>query len=650
MRDDDTISNTSGNRPFEDVLKVNLERRKVLKGGVALAAAGFLAPLGVAEAFRGRGPRGGGPLLGFTPIPVADGGGVDPNVAAEYEYDIILPWGDPLEPGGPAFSGVPVDPEAQALQLGIGHDGMWYFPMNGGRGGYGDRGRRLGIGPGNDHGLLCLNHEFGTNYHVLRKDDPESLEDVRRSQHAHGVSVVELKRSPGRHGRWRTVDGNYSRRIHVNTPMTFGGPAAGHEDLANINGNPALGTVNNCAYGVTPWDTYLTCEENFHGYFGTEDPSWSPSDKQVRLGFSNTGFGYGWHRFDKRFDLADPEYANEHNRFGWVVEVDPFDPTRTPVKRTALGRKKTEGATCHEAADGRVVVYMGDDERYDYIYKFVSADPWRTMRAGGESPLDRGTLYAARFNDDNTGEWLELSLSNVDILNSSAFADMGELLINVRLAADIAGATPMDRPEWCTVAPDGRVYFSLTNNSRRDGSTRDGCPTGQREINGRCVDSGPTPGNPLGGSAGGNADGHILRFEETRGHAGTAFEWDIFLISRDTHGTEESFSDPDGLWADPDGRLFIETDGGQKDGLNNQMLVADTTTGEIKRLFTGVPECEITGFAITPDRRTVFINVQHPGDGDPAVSNFPIPGAGGPQVPRDATIVITRKDGGIIGS
>ncbi len=654
MKDDDSISNNSGNRPFEDVLKVNLARRRVLKGGVAAATTlAVIGPMGMAEAFVGRGRRGG-ELMGFTPVAVADGGGIDANISVEYDFDVILPWGDPIETGGPEFQ-IPVDPEAQTRQLGIGHDGMWFFPIRNPRRprfGWDDgnamnpwNDRRLGMGPGNFHGVLCLNHEFGTNFHVLRKAVPENLDEVRVSQHAHGVAVVELKRSPGRFGRWNTVKGDLSRRIHVNTPMTYSGPAAGHPDLDNANGNVPLGTVNNCAMGVTPWGTYLTCEENFHGYFGTEDDTWEPTDRQTRYGFSKSGFGYFWHLFDKRFDLADAEYANEHNRFGWVVEIDPFDPNQTPVKRTALGRKKTEGAITHVADDGRVVVYSGDDERYDYLYKFVSAEDWRTMRGNGESPLDRGTLYAARFDDDaipgdnrGVGEWLELSLANPAIAASGRFADMGELLINVRMAADIAGATPMDRPEWVTVAPDGRVYCSLTNNSRRD-------DTGDKVINGRVVDSGPDAANPRAP----NADGHIIRWTETAGHTGTTFEWDIFVFAQDTHGSEESFADPDGIWADPDGRLFIQTDGGQKDGLNNQMLVADTANGDIKRLFTGVPGCEITGIAPTPDRRTLFINIQHPGNGNPAVSNFPAP-TDGATVPRDATIVITRKDGGIIGS
>jgi len=643
--EDNGVSNNSGNRPFEDVLEANLQRRRFLKNGVTAAVgAAVMGSTGFLQAFpgngkakgvgKGLGPGAGKPLLGFTPVSLAQGTGPEPAISPEYQYDVILPWGDPIVPGGTAFNeaDLPLPPTQQAEAVGIGHDGMWFFPIRDAgkpRYGWDDdgllnpwNGQSLGNGPVKNRGVLCMNNEFGTNFHVLRKSVPESLDDVRSSQHAHGVTVVELQRSPGKNGSWNVVASDLARRIHVNTPVDFSGPAAGHPDLMNNSLDEPRGTANNCAMGYTPWGTYLTCEENFNGYFGTEDPGWSPSAKQARYGISDGGFGYGWHLFDERFDLASADYANEHNRFGWVVEIDPMDPQAKPVKRTALGRKKNEGATCHVAEDGRVIVYNGDDERFDYIYKYVSAEPWQQMRANGESPLDRGTLYAARFNSDGSGEWLELSLANPAI--AAEFADYGEMLINARRAADLAGATPMDRPEWATVAPDGQVYFALTNNSRR---------------------TVPGPANPLAP----NADGHIVRWTETRGHSGDEFSWDIFVIAEDTHGTEESFADPDGIWCDPDGRLFIQTDGGQKDGLQNQMLVADTGTAEIRRLFTGVPGCEITGITVTPDRRTMFINVQHPGNGDPGSSSFPAPTGSG-AIPRDATIVITRKDGGIIGS
>lgn len=615
MSHDDMISNKSDNRLFDEVLQANLERRKVLKGGLALAAGSFF--IGPGSAIGGFRSSNGSTdlnrknsLLSFTPVPLADGGGPWPSISEDYEYDVLIPWGEPLEPGGPEYQ-YPPSAKDQAQQIGIGHDGMWFFPI---------RHKKFGRG-GNRHGLLVVNHEFGRNRHVLGKSTPESLEEVRASQHAHGVSVVEIKK---RKGKWKTVKSDKARRIHVNTPVAFSGPVAGHDLLKTPNGNVPLGTVNNCANGYTPWGTYLTCEENFNGYFGAanHNETWISTEEQDRYGFSENGFSYGWHTFDRRFDLSDPDFRNEENRFGWIVEIDPYDPNHTPVKRTALGRFKHEGIALTVGQGGRVVGYMGDDQRFDYIYKFVSDGNYKSMLARGMSPLDHGRLYVAKFNDDNTGEWLELTIDNPVL--AARFADQAEILTYPRIAADRLGATPMDRPEWTTVAPNGDVYCTLTNNSRR---------------------TEPDTANPMAP----NSDGHIIKWRDADHHVGTTFVWDIFLIAEETHGTEQSYSDPDGIWADPDGRLFIQTDGGQKDGLNNQMLVVDPLTGDMRRLFTGVTSDEITGIAVTPDRRTMFINMQHPGNGDPVRTNFPAP-LDGVTVPRDCTIVITRKDGGIIGS
>jgi len=641
MAHDEEVTNKSGNRPFEDVLEVNMSRRTIMRGGLASAATFFAASNpAIAGGFKWRGF--GKDLIDFEPVPVASGNGPVPVISEDYEYQVLIPWGDPLEPGGPSYTGDPsTRPTAaeQAEMIGIGHDGMWYFPIknehaprcgwNHGWNEWDDfddwhrnnRHHRYG----NHHGMLCINHEFGGNPHVLNKDQPENLEDVRLSQHAHGVAVVELRE---RFGTWSQVESERARRIHVNSPMEFSGPAADSELLKTAAGNNPLGTVNNCSSGYTPWGTYLTCEENFNGYFGATDNNntWVPTPGQERYGFSSTGFNYGWEKFDSRFDLSNPEYANEENRFGWVVEIDPMDPTQTPVKRTALGRIKHEGATITVGHGGRIVCYMGDDQRFDYIYKFVSDDNWRKMLRQGKSPLDHGKLYVARFNDDGTGDWLELTIDNPIL--AANFADQAEVLVYTRMAADLLEATPMDRPEWISVAPNRDVYCTLTNNSQRT------------EAN---------AANPLAP----NNDGHIIRWHDSHRHVGTSFKWDIFVFAQDTHGTEQSFSDPDGIWIDPDGRLFIETDGGQKDGLNNQCLVVDTRSenpaGEIKRLFTGVTGDEITGLTTTPDRRTMFINTQHPGNGDPSVTNFPA-ATDGVTIPRDCTFVITRKNRGIVGS
>ena len=614
MTVDDGISNPSNNRPFEDVLATNLSRRKALIGGGATAAIAFFGASTVAEAGapaktgngKGDGKSNGNAvfhnsLIGFAPCP--NPGGPNPTISDDYEYDVIIPWGTPLQPGGVDTNGGRPASEAEALQqIGLGHDGMHFFPING----------------RSDHGILCINHEYGTTPHVLGKAFPESLEDVRISQAIHGNAVVELKRT---NGTWERVASNYNRRITPNTPVTFDGPVAGHPLLDNPAGNAPAGTVNNCANGSTPWGTYLTCEENFNGYFGANE-TFTATERQARYGLSAGGFGYGWHVYDERFDLTNPDYVNESNRFGWIVEIDPMSPTSAPVKHTALGRIKHEGIALTVGRGGRVVGYMGDDERFDYIYKFVSAKNWKSMRAQGKSPLSEGQLFVARFDDDGTGQWLELTIDNPVL--AAEFADQAEVLVYARKAADLLGATPMDRPEWTSVAPNGDVYCTLTNNTRRT------------EAN---------AANPLAP----NPDGHIIRWRDSDKHVGTSFEWDIFLVAQDSHGTEAAYGSPDGLWVDPDGRVFVQTDGGQPYG-NNQMLVADPKTKEIRRIFAGVDGDEITGIAVTPDRRTMFVNTQHPGNGDPSSTNFPVPGAGGPEIPRDATFVITRKDGGIIGS
>ncbi len=617
---DNQIDNRSGNKPFNDFLKTDLKRRNLLKGGAAAAVTGFVAGMSLPNeaiakdrdyydklASHWRRRR----LINFTPVPVAAGNGPVPTISDDYQYEVLIPWGTPLEPHGPEFS-YPPTAQDQAQQIGIGHDGMHFFAQ-----------RRRNGRESNRRGMLAINHEFGRTPHVLGKAFPETIEDVRVSQHAHGVSIVAIEQK-GRYGGWQVSDSKDARRIHVNTPVDFSGPVASSELIRTPNGNIPLGTVNNCSSGYTPWGTYLTCEENFNGYFGASNTAsaWVPTEAQARYGFSEDGFGYGWHLFDRRFDLSDEDYRNEENRFGWVVEIDPFDATQTPTKRTALGRFKHEGVEIVVGQDNRIVAYMGDDQRFDYIYKFVSDRDWREMRYAGVSPLDEGKLYVARFNEDGTGEWLELTIDNPIL--AARFESQEEVLTFARLAADLLEATPMDRPEWVSVAPNQDVYCTLTNNSRR--TVADAA-------------------NPLAP----NNDGHIIRWRDTSKHTGTKFVWEIFLIAEQTHGTEESFSDPDGLWVDPDGRVFIQTDGGQKDGLNNQLLVTDATGSKISRLFIGVTGDEITGITVTPNRRTMFVNIQHPGNGDPAVTNFPAP-QDGVTVPRDCTIVITRKNGGIIGS
>ena len=611
---EDTSVNASQNRPFQQVLDARMSRRGALAGGAASVAAVVLGAAGPAAADRKRDDDDdddhddddhhdddddGDDEIRFTPVPNAVAVGPEPSISDDYEYHVMIPWGTPIQPGGPAFSWPQTSSSDQEQQIGIGHDGMWFFEIE------------------DDKGMLCLNHEFGRTSHVLGKPLPESEEDVRIMQAAHGISVVKIKE---KRRVWGPVRSRNNRRITVNTPVDFSGPVAGSRLLETAAGNPTLGTLNNCANGYTPWGTYLTCEENFNGYFGSTG-GWTATPPQARYGFTETGFGYAWHEFDPRFDLANADYANEENRFGWIVEIDPHDGKKKAVKRTAMGRFKHEGVALTIGRGGRAVGYMGDDQRFDYIYKFVSSGNHKRMLKRGQSPLDDGALYCARFNDDGSGDWLELTIDNPDL--AAAFADQEEVLTYARMAADILGATPMDRPEWTTVAPSGEVFCTLTNNSRRT------------------VADAANPEAP-------NLYGHIIKWIDTDNHVGTRFQWEIVRKGTDSFGTDYAFGSPDGIWADPHGRVFIQTDGSQPDGLNNQLLVSNAD-GVIKRLFSGVAGDEITGMAVSGDQKTMFINTQHPGNGDPALTNFPAP-TDGVTVPRDTTIVIRRKDGGIVGS
>lgn len=642
---DDISSNTSGNRPFQEVAAARLTRRAALRGGTATAAAFLVggALTGAAPASAGRGDGaatapGGGPrkppggaLLGFQPVPVSEADGV--TVPEGYTFDVLIPWGTPIRPDGPAWRKDASNPATeQAQQVGMGHDGMHYFPLG--------RGER-----GNEHGMLVLNHEYIDPVLLYPDGDAEMTpEKVAKGLAAHGVSVVEIARVDG---VWQVVDSPRARRITGSTPVTFSGPVGPDHPELQAN-NPPMGTLNNCSMGVTPWGTYLACEENWNAYFGTEDTSWEPSAEQARYGVDHEGFGYRWHLADPRFDVA--VNGRELNRFGWVVEIDPMDPDQVPVKRTALGRIKHE--RCAMASSrGRIVAYTGDDQDGDYIYKFVGRGSWRVQRLLGRSPLDHGTLYVARFDDDGTGTWLPLVHGQGPLTAEEGWRDQAEVLLRTREAADAVGATRMDRPEWITVHPhNGDVYTSLSNGSGWDNAAN------------------PRKPNPYG---------HIIRWREQHAdHTATRFTWDLFLLAGDPAHDDETdldsanvFGSPDGLYFDADGRLWIQTDvsnsaqnlpeEGYENVGNNQMLVADPDTGEVRRFLTGPRGCEISGVVTTPDQRTLFVNVQHPGEatdawGEPtpdnprAVSNWPEFDPEGR--PRSATLVIRRVDGGVIGA
>ncbi len=646
MHDDDTVSNPSTGRTFESILEAHLTRRRVLQGGVGLAAAAFLGmPLLEGATVSAAAP-------GFKSVPPSKADAV--VVPAGYTAKVLYAWGDPVS-NGPVFkqdgSNTAFD---QTHQAGMHHDGMHFFPL------------------GANWGLLAVNHEY-TDDGILHVGGmvPWNAEKVKKSQAGHGVSVVEVKLE-GK--EWVVVRPSaFGRRITANTPIALSGPAAGSSFMktaADPAGMRVLGTFNNCAHGYTPWGTFLTCEENWNGYFSNE--TGTITSEQSRYGINKGGFGYRWHEFDERF-RADLN-PNEPNRFGWVVEFDPYSPYREPVKRTALGRIKHEGATCTLAKDNRAVVYMGDDERNEYAYKFVSAGKYIPDNvATNRDLLDSGTLYVARFNDDGTGAWLPLVYGTDGLTAANGFSSQAEVLIKTRQAADRLGATMMDRPEWIAVHPATKeVYCTLTNNSRRGGT-----PPSFNKADGTSTANSANPATDKANPRANNVYGHIIRWREAGGDpAAATFNWDIFLLAGDPdlnagnaaksgNVKGDKFGSPDGLWFDYFGMLWIQTDistsvlntGDYAQIGNNMMLAADSATGEVRRFLTGPAGCEVTGVSTTPDGKTMFVNIQHPGEpsterSDPAkplaISTWPDGAAAGR--PRAATVVVRKDDGGVVGT
>ena len=637
--DDGACSNLSDNPTFGDVVRATISRRRFMgfAGGVVSLSA-FASLSACAASRTAPAPVG----LGFTSVPPSSADTL--VVPSGYRAQVFYRWGDPIgsTAGVPEFRADASNSAAeQALQAGMHHDAIEYFPLPLGA-------RSAG------RGLLAINHEY-TDDGLLSPDGMKtwSAEKVAKSQAAHGVSVIEVELAGS---EWRVVrPSRYARRITAATPIALSGPAAGSPWLrtnADPSGREALGTINNCAGGRTPWGTYLTCEENFNGYFAGEAKL---APELGRYGIRNAGWGYRWHEFDRRFDLA--REPNEPNRFGWVVEIDPYDAQSQPVKRTALGRVKHESATVTLAADGRVVVYTGDDERFEYIYKFVSRDRYdASARAKNRDLLDHGTLYVARFNPDGTGEWIALVQGTNGLTAPNGFPDQATVCVFTRRAGDLVGATKMDRPEWIAVEPTTKaVYCTLTNNANR----------------GKDGQAGVDPANPRAA----NVYGHVIRWREAAGDsAATRFDWDLFVLAGDKQHPDpakrgnvkgDDFGCPDGLQFDARGVLWIQTDAATsamrgEDWTrlgNNQMLAADVATGEIRRFLTGPRNCEITGIAFTPDGRTLFVNIQHPGESpsersDPAnpqqFSSWPDNRTDGR--PRSATLAIRREDGGVIGA
>lgn len=687
---DEPQLNQSANPWFADIVERRYGRREVVQGTLAAAVTTLIAGNALAhgddDRGYGKGPdhdndygsgysrRRKGP--NFAAVPAFTPGKEDQVVVPEgYSVQVIIPEGTPITGSYPDY--IPGDFNTgsdREQQVGAHHDGMWYLPLHRGR-------------EGNESGLLCINFEnidqpfLHPQGFSRGADGSRPVEDeVRKEVASHGVGIVELKKS--RHGEWRVARSRYNRRITGQTPMEITGPARGHDLMKtkySPKGNRTRGTLNNCANGYTPWETYLTCEENWSGYFFNTTTVNRPREHS-RFGVPTSAastLGWGTRPEDQytRFnatpstaeyydaEAAKQDYRNEPNNFGWVVEIDPCDPKSVPKKRTALGRFGHEGAWVAPATYGKpLVVYMGDDARGEYMYKFVSKKPYSPWlgKNAGDVLLDEGTLYVARFNADGTGSWIALTFGKNGLTPANGFASQADILINTRTAADYVLATRMDRPEWADVdARTGYVYLTLTNNTNRGVSAN------------QPVDA----PNPRARSQ----DGHIIRWRETGGkYWETEFVWDIFVFGGPTLetiqslgpvspynadplyaaqifpgsenqaflGDEATFNSPDGLWIDYlTGLVWIQTDGYSNPARgfgNQQMLAANPDTGEIKRFLVGPQGCELTGITTTPDGRTMFANIQHPDGTWPAIN--------GETRPRSATLVITKDDGGIIGT
>ena len=747
--------------PMTSIIDKMMDRRSMLRGSLAAGAAGVLG-VGLTACgsdsdnnalgapFTPQEPLQLATELNFESITLNSGDAV--TLPEGYSAEVLFGLGDPINDTLAAYmnDGSEAGTEFD-FRAGDHHDGIYFFGMD-------DNG--IYDPNASEQGVICVNHENITQdfLHPNGASTDEtgnrtSIDEVRKEQRAHGISCIAVRRVPGGNGFELIENSPLNRRITSLTEMDMTGPAAGSALLQtrfSPNGTRGRGTLNNCGHGFTPWGTYLTCEENFDLYFRHDDAvaanaAGETINPDTVGGFANWLSGVGVRVPGGLFDWAslagDPEevddefarfnvtpsqtnatedFRNESNQYGYIVEIDPFNPDATPRKRTGLGRFAHEGCWPSNLSDGSpVAFYMGDDDQLQFIYKFVSDNTY-SGPLSGESPLDtgdrfmnEGTLYVARFDEDDTGAlrgtWISLTPENPILQAASANAPFAGLfdtedsiLIHARGAAFTVGATPMDRPEWSAVDPaNGEVYLTLTNNSdRRPFDDSDATARADNEIARAATlqtdaprrldevteilaerEFGYVPTNPRGP----NSDGHIIRLREDGDDpAATSFTWEIFLFgsaadassNRSGLGANNEFTDCDGLWFDNAGVLWIQTDGTQPNG-NNQMLAsipgrvgdggisAENGTDNLRRFLVGPVECEITGITQTPDRRTLFVNVQHPGqdgavdvnDPDTFLSTWPAAtgadaaaiGANGNRA-RSATIVITKDDGGLIGS
>ncbi len=593
----------------------------------------------------------------IAPRPVTDDA---LRVPAGYAADVLLRWGDPVVAGAPKFDVTKQSGEAQAQQCGYNHDFQAFLP----------------IGDGTTDGVFWVNHEYtdpyrmipGWNGRTTNLDLLRSWVDIELA--AHGGTVVELTRANAL-AKWEVKPGKRNRRITANTVMRMSGPAANDSRLAG----PVVGMLNNCSGGVTPWGTVLTCEENFNQYFANANTVADPATKATHLRYGITGGATerGWERvYPARFDATLS--PNEPYKFGWIVEIDPDDPTSTPIKHTALGRFKHEAATVTVASTGQIVVYMGDDERFDYFYKYVSYGTFDASKGKANAALlDEGTLYVAKLEADGSGQWIRVEHNSRPELTARAgFRDQADVLLRTRQAADAVGATKMDRPEDVEANPKtGHVFVVMTNNARRVSLA---------------TDEAERAANPRFDAANGNRTGHIIELtEKDNNQAAMQFRWDIFLLAGDPKagGTQvtalkdvKKWSDtyfagfagevspigaPDNLAFSPDGMMWIATDGAPNTiGYNDALHACPTTgpnRGQVKQFLSVPAGAETCGPEFTADQKTLFIAVQHPGEdggffrGGDITANAQSAWPDGPNtVPRPATVAIRKLDGGLIGS
>ena len=622
-----------------DVIAERLSRRAFVGG---LAAFGGLAASGCASVAATSGPgmaaRAGGEDA-FTFAEITRGMDETLHVPTQYRSDVVIRWGDSLFDDSPRFDPFNQTEAAQLRQFGYNND---YIGL-------------VELGPdstGAKRALLCVNHEYTTTPLMLpgvAATYPASMtaELCAVEMAAHGGTVVEIVE---RDGSWQPVVGSrFNRRITAHrTPMELTGPAAGSPRLRtgeDPTGRLVAGTMNNCAGGMTPWGTWLTAEENFNGNFlGKLAADHPEAANHKRYGVP--GGWYQWGRFVDRFDVG--KEPNEPNRFGWIVEIDPRDPTATPKKRTALGRFKHEGAETVVAPDGRVVLYMGDDQKFDYVYKFVTSARFQPGNpAANRDLLDDGTLYVARFDADGTVAWLALTHGEGPLTAANGFASQADVLIETRRAADLLGATPMDRPEDVEPAPGtGRVWVMLTNNSDRKPGQTDAA----------------NPRAP-------NRNGHIIEITEPGGDfTATSSRWEILVRCGDPRDPGQEalwnpltsdqgwFGSPDNCAVDPSGRLWVSTDGNEDTGAADGLWAIETTgerRGTSRAFFRAPTGAEVCGPKFTSDARTLFLAVQHPGDGDQATFENPStrwPDFKDGNPPRPSVVAIRHKDGSIVGT